>query len=269
MKSVSHDEQRLGGRVCGVVVNAISWEGALSTVVGLARAKTSASVAFCNVHVVTTAEENALLREALAKADLCLPDGYPVAWFMRKLGYENQPKISGPDFTLQICRRAAEASISIYLYGSTQETLTKFADSLRNSVPELVIAGMLSPPFRELSAAEDQEIVSDIQNSGAGIVLVGLGCPKQEIWMASHKGRVPAVMLGVGAAFDFHAGTLKRAPEWMQSLALEWLHRLWSEPNRLMARYLRTNSAFVLWVAKNWFRRAQLIRPVKSNRDSG
>ena len=138
----------------------------------------------------------------------------------------------------------------IFLYGSSEETLAKLKVKLLTAFPALNIAGAISPPFRALSPDEDATIVAQINASGAGVVFVSLGCPKQELWMAAHRGRIHAVMIGVGAAFDYHAGTTKRAPKWMQDCGLEWLHRLVSEPRRLWKRYLVTNTLFVLGAAR-------------------
>jgi N-acetylglucosaminyldiphosphoundecaprenol N-acetyl-beta-D-mannosaminyltransferase len=134
----------------------------------------------------------------------------------------------------------------VFFYGSTESTLRKLRDVLRAQFPRLQIAGIYSPPFRPLSAEEDAQIVQNINRSGANIVFVGLGCPKQEKWMADHRGRIHAVMLGVGAAFDYHAGVIKRAPLWWQRHGLEWLYRLLSEPRRLFKRYLITNTLFLI-----------------------
>jgi N-acetylglucosaminyldiphosphoundecaprenol N-acetyl-beta-D-mannosaminyltransferase len=148
-----------------------------------------------------------------------------------------------------LCERAAKENISVYCYGSTEETLRLLRGQLAAAFPTLEITSE-SPPFRALPTNEDDLAVERINSSGAGIVFVGLGCPKQECWMAEHRGRINAVMIGVGAAFDFHAGTIKRAPKWMQNAGLEWLHRLASEPRRLWKRYLVTNTLFIIGAAK-------------------
>src|SRR5262245_12643511 len=136
----------------------------------------------------------------------------------------------------------------IYLYGSTPATLDLLVAQLKRWYPRLDIAGMHSPPFRPATPREDAEIVARINQSGAGVVFISLGCPKQELWMAEHRGRIGAVMIGVGAAFDYHAGTVKRAPVWMQRSGLEWVYRVMSEPRRLWRRYLVTNSLFIYYV---------------------
>ena len=143
---------------------------------------------------------------------------------------------------------------SIFLYGSSEQTLATLKAKLSAAFPALNIAGAISPPFRALTPDEDAAIVAQINASGAGVVFVSLGCPKQELWMAADRGRIHAVMIGVGAAFDYHAGTIQRAPKWMQDCCLEWLHRLASEPRRLWRRYLVTNTLFVLGAARQLLR---------------
>jgi N-acetylglucosaminyldiphosphoundecaprenol N-acetyl-beta-D-mannosaminyltransferase len=172
---------------------------------------------------------------------------------LRRLGFRDQRRVSGPDLMWALCERCAAEGLPIYCYGSSDQTLVLLAQRLQAAFPGLQVA-MESPPFRPLSVEEDAAAVDRINASGAGLVFVGLGCPKQERWMAEHRGRVHAVMLGVGAAFDFHAGTVARAPQWMQRTGLEWLHRLVSEPRRLWRRYLTTNSVFI------WKAACQLLR---------
>jgi N-acetylglucosaminyldiphosphoundecaprenol N-acetyl-beta-D-mannosaminyltransferase len=180
---------------------------------------------------------------------MATPDGAPVAWMLRRLGFSGQSRISGPDLMWTLCERAAAEGLPIYCYGSTGETLALLEQRLRAAFPALRMT-MESPPFRPLSAEEDAAAVDRINSSGAGIVFVGLGCPRQERWMAAHRGNINAVMIGVGAAFDFHAGTVQRAPAWMRDSGLEWLHRLVSEPRRLWKRYLVTNTLFIVGAAR-------------------
>jgi N-acetylglucosaminyldiphosphoundecaprenol N-acetyl-beta-D-mannosaminyltransferase len=203
-------------------------------------------VCLCNVHVVVSARNDEALRRALQLADMSTPDGAPVAWLMRKTGWPEQQRISGPDLTWNLMAEAERLQLAIFLLGSTETTLARLTQRLQQVFPDLQIAGMLSPPFRRLSASEDEQMVEIINHSGARLLFVGLGCPKQEIWMAAQRDRVQAVMLGVGAAFDYHAGVLRRAPHSWQRLGLEWLYRLCREPSRLMKRYLITNSLFLL-----------------------
>jgi N-acetylglucosaminyldiphosphoundecaprenol N-acetyl-beta-D-mannosaminyltransferase len=164
---------------------------------------------------------------------------------LRRQGHAGQQRINGPDLMERYCALVAGTGTPIFLLGSTEDTLARLRSRLPQRFSGLKIAGTESPPFRPLTAEEDQQLVNRVNASGARVVFVSLGCPKQEKWMADHRGRVNAVMIGLGAAFDFHAGTVTRAPTWMRSAGLEWLHRLASEPGRLWRRYLVTNSLFI------------------------
>jgi N-acetylglucosaminyldiphosphoundecaprenol N-acetyl-beta-D-mannosaminyltransferase len=230
----------------GTRIDALSWEQALGRILRWAREKQSRMVCLCNVHVVVSARNDEALGRALQLADMLTPDGAPVAWLMRKTGWPEQQRISGPDLMWNLMAEAERLQLAIFLLGSTETTLARLTQRLQQVFPDLQIAGMLSPPFRRLSASEDEQMVEIINNSGARLLFVGLGCPKQEIWMAAQRDRVQAVMLGVGAAFDYHAGVLRRAPHSWQRLGLEWLYRLCREPSRLMKRYLITNSLILL-----------------------
>jgi N-acetylglucosaminyldiphosphoundecaprenol N-acetyl-beta-D-mannosaminyltransferase len=238
--------ERRVGLVLGSKIDVVSWGDAIQRLLGWGHGHQSRYVAVCNVHVVVTASRDPAYHKVIDDADMATPDGAPVAWMLRRMGFANQPRISGPDLMWALCDRAASENLSVYLFGSTDSTLQALAQRLLAAFPDLNIAGMESPPFREASAAEDQASVDRINTSGAALVFVALGCPKQETWMAEHQSRINAVMIGVGAAFDFHAGNLRRAPRWMQHYGLEWLHRLLTEPKRLWRRYLTTNTLFVL-----------------------
>ena len=234
-------------RVLGSRVHAVSLEMCVERMVGWALRGESRYVCACNVHSVVTARRDAEFARALETADLCVPDGAPVAWRLRGRGFSRQRRVSGPDVMQRCCERAAEAGLPVFLYGSTTETLEQLGSALRARYPSLRIAGALAPPFRAPTEAEDAEMTRVIAESGARFVFVALGCPKQEAWMRSHRGAFPGVMLGAGAAFDFLAGTQRRAPAWMQRFGLEWLHRLAHEPRRLWRRYLLTNTLFLAW----------------------
>jgi len=236
--------------VLGSPIDCIDSAAAVAQISAWAASRESRYVCICNAHSIVTAREDPAFREALAQADMSTPDGWPVAWMLRRLGATTQRRLSGPDLMLDYCASAAATGESIFLYGSTQTTLDALENRLKRHWPGLVIAGRYAPPFRPLTPQEDESAIAEINRSGAGTVWVSLGCPKQELWMASHRDRIHAVMIGVGAAFDFHAGTTKRAPQWMRDHALEWLHRLMSEPRRLWKRYLVTNTLFVVGAAK-------------------
>lgn len=243
-------EQRRTALVLGTPIDVIDAPAAVARISAWARAGESRSVCICNAHSIVTARQDPTFGRAVAEADMATPDGAPVAWMLRRQGAHAQPRISGPDLMLEYCAHAVANGESIFLYGSTPATLDALQSRLLARYPGLRIAGAYSPPFRALTPEEDAAIVRQINASGAGTVWVSLGCPKQELWMASHRGRVNAVMVGVGAAFDFHAATIARAPLWMRDHGLEWLHRLLSEPRRLWRRYLFTNTAFVLGAAR-------------------
>lgn len=243
---------REGHQVVGVFIDAVDWVRAADKLLGWAGARESRYVCLCNVHVVITASQDKEVRRIVNGADMATPDGMPVAWVLRWLGFLGQERISGPDLVLRVCRAAAEKRVGVFFYGSTPDTLEKLKANLKIRFPELGIAGAYSPPFRALTSEEDQEVIELINSSVAGIVFVGLGCPKQEMWMAEHKGKINAVMLGVGAAFDFHAGTIKRAPKWMRQAGIEWFHRFLQEPRRLWKRYAVTNSLFIWLILKEF-----------------
>jgi N-acetylglucosaminyldiphosphoundecaprenol N-acetyl-beta-D-mannosaminyltransferase len=179
-------------------------------------------------------------------ADLVVPDGVPLVWMMRRLGFPQQERVYGPDLTLRILEAAAQEGIPVGFYGSTPQTLERLLENLRRRFPALQVAYRCSPPFRPLTPEEDETVVREINASGTRVLFVGLGCPKQERWMAAHKGRVQAVMMGVGAAFDFLAALKPQAPRWMQRAGLEWLFRLLSEPRRLWRRYFYHNPRFAV-----------------------
>lgn len=244
--------------VLGAPIDVLDAGTAVARISAWAQRRESRVVCICNVHSVVTASHDSSFMQVIAQADMATPDGAPVAWMLRRQGAVAQPRVSGPDLMLDYCAHAAATSESIFLFGSTGETLARLQAALLQRWPALKIAGTLSPPFRALSAEEDAAIVATLNASGAGTVWVSLGCPKQERWMHAHRGQVHAVMLGVGAAFDFHAGTVTRAPMWMREHGLEWLHRLASEPRRLGRRYIVTNVAFLLGAAR------QLWAPARS-----
>ena len=240
---------RRTGDVLGARIDALSWDDTMARLLGWAHAHESRYVTICNVHVVVSASQDEQYRGIINGSDMATPDGAPVAWMLRRYGFAGQPRISGPDLMWALCKRAAKENLPVYCYGSTEATLALLEHRLQEAFPALRIT-MESPPFRALVAEEDTAAVERINASGAGIVFVGLGCPKQERWMVAHRGRVNAVMIGVGAAFDFHAGTVRRAPGWMRDNGLEWLHRLASEPGRLWKRYLVTNTLFIVGAAR-------------------
>ncbi len=239
------DDAREKLRVLGAPIDVIDAAQARARIAAWAERGQSRVVCLCNVHSVVTARSEPAFHAAIEQADLAAPDGAPVAWMLRRLGASDQVRVSGPDLMADYFTEAADRGESVFLYGSTERTLQALQTLLPQRYRGLRIAGAISPPFRPLTPEEDAAHTQAINASGASTVWVSLGCPKQELWMAAHRGRVQAVMLGVGAAFDFHAGTVARAPAWMRAHGLEWLHRLASEPRRLGRRYLVTNTLFV------------------------
>ncbi|HEY4374008.1 MAG TPA: WecB/TagA/CpsF family glycosyltransferase [Burkholderiales bacterium] len=260
MDTIGHSgERRRGARVLGAFIDALDWDEVLDLIQRWARTHTSRSVCCCNAHSLVTMRQSSEVDAAIGSADLSVPDGMPVAWMLRKLGFASQPRLNGPDLMWRYCRLAEREGTTIFLYGNRDSVLEILRARLQGAFPRLRVAGMIAPPYRPLTEAEDEEVVARINDSGAGVVFVSLGCPKQEMWMAQHRTRIHAVQIGVGAAFDYHAGTLKRAPLWMQRHGLEWLHRLCTEPRRLWRRYFYTNALFVLGAGKQLFGRRPAV----------
>lgn len=242
--------QRPLSSVIGAPIDALNWQQVLSRLAAWAANRESRYVCICNAHSVVSTRQDVTFSEVIRNADMATPDGAPVAWLMRRRGFTEQERINGPDLMWRYCAEAELRDESIYLYGGTPQTLEALKIKLLDNFPNLKVSGAYSPPFRQLSTEEDTAVVNSINASGAGTVWVSLGCPKQELWMAEHRGRINAVMVGVGAAFDYHANTIQRAPLWMQHNGLEWLFRLCSEPRRLWKRYLVTNTLFVIYAGK-------------------
>jgi len=240
--------------ILGCNIGEINYESATQLILGLARKRESYYVCVANVHMVMEAYDDAEFRQIVNAADLVTPDGMPLVWVMRLQGLRQQERVYGPALTQFVLEAANREGIPVGFYGSTPQTLEKLKRNVQERYPSLKIAYLYAPPFRPLTPEEDEEVVRAINDSGTRILFVGLGCPKQERWMAAHKGRVQAVMLGVGAAFDFLAGVKPQAPRWMQRAGLEWLFRLASEPRRLWRRYLLNNPRFVLLVLLQWSR---------------
>lgn len=203
-------------------------------------------VCVSNVHTTVTGFRDEAYMAVQNGSAMCIPDGGPLSSVGRKRGFSQMSRTTGPDLMRVLFERSGENHIRHYFYGSTEETLAELDCRLRTTYPAIQLAGMFSPPFRALSAEEDAEYVEAINMTAPDIVWVGLGAPKQERWMAAHEGKIDALMVGVGAGFDYFAGNIKRAPEWMQKHNLEWAYRLMQDPKRLMGRYLSTNASFVL-----------------------
>ncbi|MBE5823704.1 MAG: WecB/TagA/CpsF family glycosyltransferase [Butyrivibrio sp.] len=201
-------------------------------------------ICFSNVHTTVMARESKDYKDVLNGAAFVFADGNPIAKRQRKKGYRKAERVAGPDFMEQMFKATADGKISHYFYGAKDGTLKALEERLKEKYPKISIVGMYSPPFRELSKEEALSDIDRINSSGADIIWVGLGAPKQEKWMNAHEGMVNGVMMGVGAGFDFHAGTIKRSPKWIQKMGFEWLYRLFQDPKRLISRYLVTNTKF-------------------------
>lgn len=232
-------------RVIGAPVSAGSFYEVADTVVDAARAGHGGHVCVANVHMVTTARSDPDLLDVMEHALVVTSDGMPLVWSLRRQGRRAE-RVAGPDLMIHLCARAAAENLPVYLYGGTEETMTALMRTLAARFPGLEVAGWETPPMLPQKPPFDADVAARIEASGARLVFVGLGCPKQEFWMAAHAPHISGVLLGVGAAFEFHAGITARAPRWMQKAGLEWLFRLASEPRRLWRRYLVTNSLF-LW----------------------
>lgn len=231
-------------------MDATSYDDAAERVLQWARAGESRRVAVATVHTVMEAHDDHSFRALLAGADLVTPDGMPLVWSLRALGVPGATRVYGPDLTLELCHRAGLEGIPVGFYGGSPKVVRKLAARLTERFPELRIAYAYSPPFRRLTDQEDAAVVDAIASSEVRVLFVGLGAPKQDEWAAEHQGRVPAVMVGVGAAFDFLAGDKRQAPRWMQNAGLEWVFRLSTEPKRLWRRYLHHNPRFVWLFAR-------------------
>lgn len=219
----------------------------VTAVLKLAAMRTSAYVCFANVHMVVEAQQDPDFRQVLREAAVVAPDGSPVAAAVRWLnpGTPPQARVAGMDLLPRLLEAAAASGQSVYFYGTTEHVLSAMVARARRELPTLRIAGTCSPPFRPLTPEEDAAEVAAINAADPDLLFVALGCPRQERWMAAHRGRIRACMLGVGQAFPVYAGLERRLPAWARRLWLEWAYRLWLEPRRLWRRYLVTNTRFV------------------------
>jgi len=240
MKSVFHE------RILGIRVDTTTYQESTSQILDWAVNGQSRYVCLANVHMVMEAYDSATLKKVLKQADLVTPDGMPLVWMLRRLGHPLKDRVYGPTLTLRVLEAAASHCIPVGFYGGAQDVLAQLVKNVQSRYKNIQIAYQFSPPFRELTPEEDKAIVQDIEASQTRILFVGLGCPKQEQWMAAHVDRMQTVMLGVGAAFDFHTGKIRQAPNWLQNNGLEWLFRLFTEPSRLWKRYLKHNPRFAV-----------------------
>lgn len=204
-----------------------------------------------NVHTTVTAYEDVEYRKIQNSGALALPDGKPLSIFSKKRGFENAQRVTGPDLMGELFKESEKKGYKHYFYGSTEETVELLRCKLKDTYPKLNIIGVHSPPVKEKVSLESNKILNEINNGNIDFLWIGLGAPKQEKWMFIHKGKVNAIMIGVGAGFDYYAGKIKRAPVWMQKYSLEWLYRLLQDPKRLLKRYVITNSKFIYFTKFN------------------
>ena len=240
--------------VLGVPLALTDYDKTLQWMDDMVAARAQGYVCVAAVHTVMASQEDPELLDAVLGSDLTVPDGQPLVWAMNALGHDLPSRVYGPELMDRACARAARTGLRFYLYGGrNQGALVQLALTLRNRHPGLKIVGGYAPPFRELSREEEDRVAEEINRSGADVVWVGIGVPKQEKWMARMRDRLEApVLIGVGAAFDFHAGLQPQAPQGLQRLGLEWAYRLAHEPRRLFKRYARYNPRFVTGFARQY-----------------
>ena len=240
--------------VLGVGVSAIDMAAALALIDGWIREDASRYVCVTDAHGVVAGHRDGRLRAIQTQAGLVTPDGMPLVWLCRLAGHKHVERVYGPDLMLALCEHSLARGYRHFFFGGGEGVAEQLAARLSRRFPGLAVAGTFSPPFRAPTKAEDDAVVRRISDSGADIVWIGLGTPKQEIWMADHVGRLEAaVLIGVGAAFDFHSGRKRQAPYWIQRSGFEWLFRLATEPRRLWRRYLVTVPAFIALVLMQKF----------------
>ena len=233
-------------RLLGIDVSRTDYDDAVKAVIQAAQQRIPAIVTHLPIHGIVVASRDADLGAKINSFDIVAPDGHPVRWALNML-YKTKlaDRVYGPEMMLRLTRRAAETGVGVFLYGSSPEVVEKLSMNLIRLFPSVRIAGYESPPYRRLTEREDDAAVARINGSEAGLIFLGLGCPLQDIFAYEHRDSIKGVQVCVGAAFDFHAGTKKIAPGWMQRNGLEWFYRLTQEPGRLWRRYLITNSIFL------------------------
>ncbi len=233
-------------------VSILTFDDQINLIVNWARQCQSKMICVANVHMLIEAWRNSLFADVLRYADLVTPDGMPLVWMLKLLGAKQSQRVAGMDIFQSVCKQAAADQISIFLLGSSPEVLDKISQRLNMEFPMIKIAGTKSPQFRPLGSTADMELVQTINASGARILFVALGCPKQELWMAQHRDKIQSVMIGVGGVFPVYAGVLKETPKFMQKSGLEWLFRLFQEPQRLWKRYATTIPIFIWLMLKQF-----------------
>ena len=235
--------------ILGVKVSAVDIDYAVDRIIQCAKESKALSVSALAVHGVMTGAFDSVHRRRLNGIELVVPDGQPVRWALSWIhGINLSDRIRGSDLTFSVLKEASRQGLSVYFYGSTEECLRLITKEFKKSLPEIKIAGFEPSKFRRISQSEKEEVASRIKNSGAKIVFVGLGCPRQEVWVYEYRNYLSMPLIAVGAAFDFQSGLLRQAPHWMQVMGLGWLHRLMQEPKRLWKRYMVMNPQYVVLV---------------------
>jgi len=246
--------------ILGTRVHPTSYDEATAVIAGWAAHNLSKYVCVATVSQVMEGFDEPSFQAVMNRADLVTPDGMPLVWALRLLGCKGATRVYGPDLTPIVLEQAAADGLSVGFYGGSPEVLSKFVQTTTAQFPKLKVSYAFSPPFRPLTQAEDLQVTQEIVESGVRILFVAIGNPAQELWMAAHKGKIPAVMIGVGAAFDFLTGTKRQAPRWMMGIGLEWLFRLATEPRRLWKRYLKHNPRFVVLISLQLLRHRMTCR---------
>jgi len=245
-------------QIGGMWVNAGTYASTTEQIILWAQRRERRYICVGNVHMVMASRDSESVRRVVDHADHVTADGMPLVWMLHLRGFPKAQRVYGPNLMLAVCRAAAEKGIRVGLFGSTPIGLTRLSAALSDRFPSLPIVAKIAPPFGAFTAAQNRNWIRELNASGAEIIFVGLGCPKQEHWMAEVSGELPAVLIGVGAAFDFHAGTVRQAPAWIQNSGLEWAFRLLMEPRRLWRRYLVLNPRFLtLMLTEEWRRRTK------------
>ncbi|MGB0524928.1 MAG: WecB/TagA/CpsF family glycosyltransferase [Flammeovirgaceae bacterium] len=229
----------------GIKLSTLSFEEALNQLIAIAQKNSGGYVCFANAHMTVEAYWDQAYAAFVNQAHFVFPDGQPLVWALKLLHQQHQERIAGMDMFPALLREAATQHLSVFFYGSTPKILDEIRQRILHEYPNLTIAGMISPPFRDLTVQELAQDIHQMNQSGAKLIFVSLGCPKQEKWMAKHSPNLSALVVGIGGAFPVFAQVHKRAPKWMRSAGLEWLFRLIQEPKRLWKRYLVTNTIFI------------------------
>jgi len=241
-------------KLFSLMISTGNYQKFVKGICGIALDKKSSYVCLVNVHMMVEAHKSPSFATVVNNADITTPDGMPLVKSLNWFYKIRQERVAGMDLLPDLLRESEEQNIPVFFYGSTTDIISKTVEHIREYFPKLHLAGSYSPPFRPLTIQEEEQIIKTINRSGARLVFVALGCPKQEKWMASMKGRIEACMVGIGGALPVLTGFNKRAPRWMQNACLEWLYRLMQEPRRLIKRYAVTNTIFMFLLLKAWVR---------------